>query len=110
MKSKVFQKTILNVVLARMLGSVLVMPCVALARPVSEGRGVAAALAVESVRVLEDSSLLVPAAGGYQAPANPQHNMFAAAFHNFGTILAGALLVLPFGLSTLRILRKNRAE
>jgi len=114
MKSEVFRKGILNVALVGVLVTMLVMTFATGARLVQEGRsggGAASTLAVESATVLENSSFSAPAGGGYQAnPATPQHNVFPAVFHNFGTILAGALLVLPFGLSTLRILQRNRVR
>jgi hypothetical protein len=113
MKTKVFQIGILNTALVGMLGTMLMMPCAAVARLAQEGRSGgegASALAVGSAVVLEGSSFPAPAGSGYQAnPTTPQHDVFPAVFHNFGTILAGTLLLLPFGLSTLRILRRNRA-
>lgn len=113
MKSKMFQMGILKVAIAAMLGTMLVMPFAASARLVQEGRlkqGAASTPAAGSGRVLKDPSFSAPVGGADQAnPAIPQDNVFPAAFPKFGTILAAALLVLPFGLSTLRILRRKRA-
>jgi len=112
MKSKLIPKRILNVALAGMLGTMLVMPFAAGAQLVQKGRlgGVAdSTVAIGNARLLEDSSFSAPADGGYEAnPATPQHNVFLATFPGFGTVLAAAVVVLPFGLSTLRILRRNR--
>jgi hypothetical protein len=108
-----FEMGILKVAIAGMLGTMLVMPFAASAGLVQEERlegGVASAPAAGSARVLKDASFSAPVGGAYHAnPATPQHNVFPAAFSKFGTILAAAALVLPFGLSTLRILRRNRA-
>jgi hypothetical protein len=112
MKSKAFKAGILNVALAGMLATIVVVPFGSVARLAQEGRlggGAAPTLAVGSARALEHSSFSAPAGAGYEAnPATPQHNVFPAALHNFGTILAGAMLLVPFGLSTLRVLRRNR--
>ena len=105
---------ILQVAIASMLVTMLVMPFAASARLVPQAgrleRVDASAPAAGSTKVLKDASFSAAAAGVHQAnPADPQHIVFPAAFRKFGTILAAALLVLPFGLSTLRILRRHRA-
>lgn len=108
-----FQMGILKAAIVGMLGTLLVVPFAASAGLVQEGRleGAAASTpASGNARTLKDASFSAPAGGADQAnPATPEDNVFPAAFSKFGTILAAVLLVLPFGLSTLRILRRNRA-
>jgi hypothetical protein len=112
-KSKMFQMGILKVAIVGMLGTLLAVPFAASAGLVHEGRlegAAASALAAGNARALKDESFSAPAGGADQAdPATPQDDVFPAAFSKIGTILAVALLVLPFGLSTLRILHRNRA-
>jgi hypothetical protein len=112
MKSMIFPKGTFNVALVGMLGAMLVMPFAADARLVQKaplGGGVASALAVGSAKVFEGVSFSAPDGGAHQSLPTPQRqNVVLAILPGFWTVLAAAVLALPFGLSTLRILRRNR--
>jgi len=112
MQSKVFQPGILKVAIAGMLGAVLLAAFAASARLSQEGRWERATVSTSgaaSAKVLQAASFSVPTAVAYPAaPAPARHKLFAGFLRKFWTLLAAAALVLPFGLSTLRILHRNR--
>ena len=112
MRFKVFRLGLLKVAIAGMLGTTLVMPFAASGRLVQERRseqGAASAPVTESAMLFEDESSSDPAKAAGQTEPAPAMNDIFPAFSKLGTIVAAVLLLLPFGLSTLRILRRNRS-
>jgi len=63
-----------------------------------------------SSTVLLDRDSSIPARNALEAAAQAEHRVvFAAVFNQAAAILAAALLLLPFGMSTFRVLRWNRS-
>lgn len=105
MKSKIFKVGILKVALGVLLGTALGVRLVAVAplveEPCPERDATISTLSAANGWVLRDLRFSTPTAGAGRADP--------AASPSFATILAGGLLLLPFGLSTLKLWRANRA-
>jgi hypothetical protein len=110
---KAFQIGIRKVAVAGTLGIMLVVPFAALACLVQERlewRPAPPSAAAQSAMALKEINSLAPVGRAYEANAVIlPHNTFPADSADFLSTLAGALLFLPFGLSTLRFWRTDRA-
>ena len=96
---------------AGMLGIILVVPFAALAGQAHEflERGPAApTAAARSPLALKEINILAPIGPVYQAnPVILQHSDFPPSSPEFGAILSGALLLVPFALSALSLSLRN---
>lgn len=107
MKLKPFQIGVKRAAVTGLLGMMLVVPFAALAH-LGLGPAVPSA-AARSALSLQEVNVLTPVGRAYQAYAVVlRHNALHADSADFVSVLAGAALFLPFGLSTLGLSCRNR--